>query len=56
MPSGYELSVKKYIKQKPKEVIPHEQVLQSYKDALMRVQRAEERMRKLLIEGGYVSE
>lgn len=53
---GYELSVKKYIKQKPKEVIPHEQVLQSYKDALMRVQKAEERMRKLLIEGGYVSE
>ena len=53
---GFELSVKKYIEQKAKEVVPHEKVLQAYYDALMKVRQSEENMRKLLIEGGYVSE
>ena len=53
---GFELSVKKYIRQKTKEVVPHEKVLKRYYDALTRVRQAEDRTRKLLIEGGYVSE
>lgn len=53
---GFELSVKKYIEQKAKEVVPHEKVLQAYYDALSRVQQSESRMRELLIKGGYVSE
>ncbi len=53
---GFELSVKKYIKQKKKEVVPHEEVLKAYYEALMNVQKSEDKMRKLLIEGGYVNE
>lgn len=53
---GFELSVKKYIEQKAKEVVPHAKVLKAYYDALMKVQQSEEKMRKLLVEGGYVSE
>lgn len=53
---GFELSVKKYIEQKTKEVIPHQKVLQAYYDALSKVQQSESRMRELLIKGGYVSE
>ena len=53
---GFELSVKKYIEQKAKEVIPHEKVLKTYYEALTKVRESEEKMRKLLIEGGYVNE
>ena len=53
---SYELSVKKYIEQKTKEVVPHAKVLKSYYDALMKVQQSEDKMRELLIKGGYVSE
>ena len=53
---GFELSVKKYIEQKAKEVIPHEKVLMAYYEALMKVRKSEEKMRDLLIEGGYVNE
>ena len=53
---GFELSVKKYIEQKAKEVIPHEKVLQMYYEALTKVRKSEEKMRELLIEGGYVNE
>lgn len=53
---GFELSVKKYIEQKAKEVIPHEKVLMAYYEALMKVRKSEEKMRNLLIEGGYVNE
>ena len=53
---GFELSVKKYIEQKAKEVVPHAKVLKAYYDALMKVRQSEDRMRELLIEGGYVNE
>lgn len=53
---GFELSVKKYIEQKAKEVVPHAIVLKAYYDALTKVRQSEEKMRELLIEGGYVSE
>ena len=53
---GFELSVKKYIEQKAKEAIPHEKVLLAYYEALTKVRKSEEKMRKLLIEGGYVNE
>ncbi len=53
---GFELSVKKYIEQKAKEVVPHAEVLKAYYDALTRVRQSEDKMRRLLIEGGYVSE
>jgi len=53
---GFELSVKKYIEQKAKEVVPHEKVLKAYYDALSKVRQSEIKMRELLIEGGYVSE
>ena len=53
---GFELSVKKYIEQKAKEVVPHAKVLKAYYDALMKVQQSEDKMRELLIKGGYISE
>jgi hypothetical protein len=42
--------------QKAKEVVPHDKVLKAYYDALAEVQQSEERMRELLVKGGYVSE
>ncbi len=54
--AGYELSVKKYIEQKEKVVVPHEEVLRRYYDAVAEVRRAEEEVKKLLVEGGYVDE
>ena len=53
---GFELSVKKYIEQKSKEIVSHEKILREYYDALVKVQQSEEKMMKLLIEGGYVVE
>ena len=53
---GFDLSVKKYIKQKVVKVVPHSKVLEAYYDALMMVRQSEDKMRELLIEGGYVSE
>ena len=53
---GYELTVKKYIEQKKQETIPHEIILKRYYDALEAVRKSENKMRKLLIEGGYVNE
>lgn len=53
---GFELSIKKYIEQKAKEVIPYEKVLKDYYEAFNKVRESEEKMRKLLIEGGYVNE
>ena len=53
---GFELSVKKYIEQKKQEVVSPEVVRKRYFDALENVRKAEGKMRKLLIEGGYVHE
>lgn len=53
---GFDLSVKKYVEQKTKETVPYEEVLKAYYDALDKVRQSENKMRKLLIEGGFVNE
>ncbi len=52
----YTLSVNTYIQKKEQEIIDPAIVRQNYFDALKDVREAEERMKKLLIEGGYVNE
>lgn len=52
----FELTVKKYIEQKKQEVVPHEVVVRKYNEALAAMVDAEEKMRKLLVEGGFVNE
>ena len=53
---GFELSVKKYIEQKEKEVVPHEKILQAYYEALEKARQSETKTRMLLVKGGYVNE
>lgn len=53
---GFELGLNKYIERKAKETIPHETVCEDYFSALNAVRRAEEKMKKLLVEGGYTHE
>lgn len=52
----YTLSVNTYIQKQEQEVEDPALVRQRYFDALAEVKAAEERMKKLLIEGGYVNE
>lgn len=52
----YTLSVNTYIQKKEQEVVDPAVVRQKYFDALKEVKEAEEKMKKLLIEGGYVNE
>lgn len=52
---GFDLSVKKYIEQKPQEIVPPAVVKANYFQALQDVHAAEEKMNRLLIEGGFVS-
>ena len=52
----YTLSVNTYIQKKEQEVVDPAVVRQRYFDALKEVKEAEEKMKKLLIEGGYVNE
>lgn len=53
---GFDLSVKRYIERKKQAAIPPAVVRQNYFAALEAVRAAENRMQKLLIEGGYVHE
>ncbi|MDE6850901.1 MAG: hypothetical protein K2J67_00210, partial [Lachnospiraceae bacterium] len=53
---GYELNVNKYIDQKKQETIPPEVVRKRYYTALEAVRNAEDKINRLLIEGGYVNE
>lgn len=53
---GFDLSVRKYIDKKKRKVVPPEIVRKQYFDALEAVQRSEEKLQKLLVEGGYVNE
>ena len=53
---GFELGLNKYIERKEKKTIPHETVCKDYYVALRAVRDAEEKMQKLLIEGGYTHE
>ena len=52
----YTLSVNTYIEKREQEVVDPAVVRQKYFDALRAVEEAEDRMKKLLIEGGYVNE
>ena len=52
----YSLAVNQYIERKEQEKVVPSEVRRQYFEALEEVYRAEERMRKLLIAGGYVSE
>ena len=52
----YTLSVNTYIQKKEQEVIDPVVVREKYYQALKDVQEAEEKMKKLLIEGGYIHE
>ena len=53
---GYTLAINNYIEKKEQETIPPEEVRRQYFEAFEAMIRAEERMKKLLLEGGYVSE
>ncbi len=52
----FELNVKKYIEKKRYEAIAPEVAFQNYNEAKTLVKKAEDKMRQLLIEGGYVHE
>lgn len=52
----FELTVKKYIEQKKQEVVPHKIVVKKYYEALAAMQEAEQKMKKLLVEGGFIDE
>ena len=51
----YTLSVNTYIEKEEQEVVSPEVVRQNYYDALDEVERAEKRMKELLVKGGYVN-
>lgn len=54
--AGFDLSVRRYIEKKKQKTVPPAIVRQNYFAALEAVRTAEKKMRKLLIEGGYVHE
>lgn len=54
--AGNTLAVNTYIEKKKQEVIPPAVVRENYFNALENVKKAEERMKALLIEGGYLNE
>lgn len=53
---GFDLSVGNYIERRQTEVLSPSVVRKNYKKALEAVQKAEEKMRALLVEGGFVNE
>ena len=53
---GFELTVRKYIEQKKQEAISPEVIRKQYFETLCNLRKAEEKMRELLIAGGYVNE
>jgi type I restriction enzyme M protein len=53
---GYTLAINNYIEKKEQETVPPEEVQRQYFEAYEEMLAAEEYMRKLLVEGGYVSE
>ncbi len=52
----YTLSVNIYIEKEEQEVVSPETVRKNYYEALSEVERAEKRMKELLVKGGYVNE
>ncbi len=53
---GYTLAINNYIEKKEQETVPPEEVRRQYFEAYEEMLAAEAHMRKLLVEGGYVSE
>lgn len=51
----YSLSVSNYIEKKPEEAIDVEKVKKEYFEAVKEVQENEDKMKKLLIEGGFIN-
>ena len=52
----YTLAINNYIEKKEQETIPPEEVRRQYLEAYEAMLRAEEKMKRLLLDGGYVSE
>ena len=52
----YTLAINNYIEKKEAEIVPPEEVHRQYFAALQEVKDAEEAMKRLLVEGGYISE
>jgi type I restriction enzyme M protein len=52
----YTLAINNYIEKKEQEIIPPAEVRRQYFEALDEMLEAEETMRNLLLEGGYVNE
>lgn len=53
---GYTLAINNYIEKKEQETVSPEEVRRQYYEAYEEMLHAEEKMKKLLLEGGYVSE
>lgn len=53
---GYTLAINNYIEKKEQETVSPEEVRRRYFEAYEEMLRAEEKMKRLLVEGGYVSE
>ena len=53
---GYTLAINNYIEKKEQETVPPEEVRRQYFEAYEEMLATEEYMKKLLVEGGYVSE
>ena len=51
----YSLSVSNYIEKKPEEAIDVEKVKKEYFEAVKEVQENEDKMKKLLIAGGFIN-
>lgn len=54
--NGYSLALNNYIEKKKTEIATPEEVKQQYFEAYENMIKAEEKMKKLLIEGGYINE
>lgn len=52
----YTLAINNYIEKKEQEIVPPAEVRRQYFEAFDEMIEAEETMRKLLLEGGYVNE
>ena len=52
----YSLAINNYIEKKEQETVPPAEIRRQYFEAYEEMLAAEEYMRKLLVEGGYVSE
>lgn len=53
---NYSLAINNYIEKQEQETIPPEEIRRQYFEAYKNVLKAEERMRELLLKGGYISE